>query len=202
MWIPSVTYESERGDSPMEIERTIGARWEDWSGKSIEHLVLRERLDRIMAEGVVLTTLESQPFAILYRIECDARWRVKSTHARVIGADAAIDLTSDGEGHWRDATGLALPHLDGAIDVDLSITPFTNTLPIRRLDLTEGQHADIRVVYMRFPDLNLTIDPQRYTCLKKGQYRYESLDSEFTRDIDLDEDRLVVTYPGLFRRIL
>jgi hypothetical protein len=32
--------------------------------------------------------------------------------------------------------------------------------------------------------------------------RYESLDSEFTRDIDTDADGLILTYPGLFRRIL
>ena len=97
---------------------------------------------------------------------------------------------------------MALPDLDGAIDVDLSITPFTNTMPVRRLDLIEGQQADIRVVYLRFPDLNLAIDRQRYTCLKRNQYRFESLDSEFTCDIDTDADGLIVTYPGLFRRVL
>ena len=184
------------------MERTIVARWQEWSGIGMEHLVLRERLDRIVAEGVISATVEERYFAALYRIECDAGWRVRTTHARVIGGDAAIDLTSDGTGRWRDASGLALPKLDGAIDVDLSITPFTNTLPIRRLDLTEGQHADIRVVYLHFPDLSLTIDRQRYTCLKRGQYRYESLDSGFTRDINTDADGLIVTYPGLFRRVL
>jgi uncharacterized protein len=58
-------------------------------------------------------------------------------------------------------------------------------------------------VYVRLPDFTVTIDPQRYTCLKRGwRYRYESLDSDFTRDIDIDADGLVVTYPGLFRRVL
>jgi len=96
-----------------------------------------------------------------------------------------------------------MPQLDGAIDVDLSITPFTNTLPIWRLDLAEGQAADIRAVYVRLPDLTVTIDPQRYTCLQRGRrYRYESLDSDFVREIDIDVHGLVVTYPGLFRRIL
>lgn len=184
------------------MERTVVARWQEWSGNGIEHLVLHEGPDRILAEAVISATVEAYHFAVLYRIECDAGWRVKTTYARVIGADAAIDLTSDGAGRWRNSTGLALPDLDGAIDVDLSITPFTNTLPVRRLDLIEGQQADIRVVYLRFPDLNLTIDRQRYTCLKRNQYRFESLDSEFTCDIDTDADGLIVTYPGLFRRVL
>jgi len=83
------------------------------------------------------------------------------------------------------------------------VTPFTNTLPIRRLDLAEGQTADIRVVYVLLPELTITIDPQRYTCLRRGgRYRYESLDSDFVREIDIDTDGLVVTYPGLFRRVV
>jgi hypothetical protein len=185
------------------MERTIVARWQGWSAEGVEHLVLHGRPDRIVAESVVLATVSRHHFAATYRIECDTEWRVKTTRARVIGADTVIDLVSDGTGRWRNAGGPALPDLDGAIDVDLSVTPFTNTLPIRRLDLAEGQRADIRAVYVHFPDLGLTIDRQRYTCLKRGsQYRYESLDSDFVRDIEIDADGLIVTYPGLFRRIL
>ena len=185
------------------MDRLIVARWQEWSGRGIEHLVLSERPGRILAEGVVLATVEASHFAAAYHIECDAAWRVKTTRARVIGVDAALDLMSDCAGRWQDGRGQALPDLDGAIDVDLSITPFTNTLPIRRLGLSEGQGADIRAVYLRFPHLTVTIDRQRYTCLKRGRhYRYESLDSDFVRDIDVDADGLVVTYPGLFRRIL
>ena len=181
---------------------TIAARWQDWSRTGIEHLILTEGLDHIVAQGVVLSTAEASPFAATYRIECDTYWRVKAIRTAVIGVDAEVDLYSDGRGRWRDGSGRALPDLDGAIDVDLSITPFTNTLPIRRLELAEGHRAEIRAVYVRFPDLIVTVDRQRYTCLKKGrQYRYESVDSDFVRDIDVDADGLVVTYPGLFRRI-
>src|SRR6185436_8494276 len=81
-----------------EMERTIVARWQEWSGKGIEHLVLHEGPDRIVAEAVISATVEAYHFGVSYRIECDAGWRVKTTHARVIGDDAAIDLTSDGAG--------------------------------------------------------------------------------------------------------
>jgi uncharacterized protein len=185
------------------MNSTVVARWEDSSGDGVQHLVLSQRSDRIVAEGVVLSTADGSPFAATYHIECDAMWRVKMTQARVIGVNSRVDLTSDGAGHWRDGGGVSMPQFDGAIDVDLSITPFTNTLPIRRLDLAEGQAADIRAVYVRLPDLTVTIDPQRYTCLQRGRrYRYESLDSDFVREIDIDVHGLVVTYPGLFRRIL
>ena len=76
-------------------------------------------------------------------------------------------------------------------------------MPIRRLALSHGKSAEILVVYILLPDLTTTTDRQRYTRLdaEGRRYRYDSLDSDFTRDIDVDEHGLVVLYPGLFRRI-
>ncbi|MEO9363797.1 MAG: putative glycolipid-binding domain-containing protein [Nitrososphaera sp.] len=55
------------------------------------------------------------------------------------------------------------------------------------------------------PHLAVTADLQRYTCLEPGRlYRYESINndnSSFVRDIEVDEHGLVVTYPGLFKRM-
>jgi uncharacterized protein len=184
------------------MPKTIVARWQDWAGTGIQHLVLREGSEAIVAEAAVLATEEGTRFAARYRITCDGAWRVKKVEAGLIGDDRRINLESDGAGHWRDVVGEPLPHLEGAIDVDLPLTPFTNTLPIRRLNLAAGQSADIRVVYLLLPEFIITIDPQRYTCLEPGRrYRYESLDSDFVRDIEVDADSLVVTYPDLFRRV-
>jgi uncharacterized protein len=181
---------------------TIVARWQDWSGHGIQHLVLREAPERIVAEAAVLDTADGARFAARYRIVCDGAWRVRSVEAGLIGDDRRIELASDGAGHWRDGDGRPRPDLDGAIDVDLPLTPFTNTLPIRRLALQAGQSADLRVVYIRLPEFEVTTDPQRYVCLEpRRRYRYESLDSDFVREIDVDADGLVVTYPGLFRRV-
>ena len=83
------------------------------------------------------------------------------------------------------------------------LTPFTNTLPIRRLKLRAAQAAEIVTVYILVPSLTLTTDPQRYTCIEPlKRYRYESIDSDFTRDIEVDRRGLVVVYPGLFSRLL
>jgi len=110
---------------------------------------------------------------------------------------------SDGVGNWVDGLATALPQLRGAIDIDISITPFMNTLPIRRLSLQTGQTEEILAVYIQLPSLTIATDRQRYTCLEGGRrYRYESVDSDFTRDIEVDDQGLVVTYPGLFQRVL
>ena len=179
----------------------IVARWQDWSGEGIQHLVLRRDGDGFVAAAVIVATEDGVRRAAVLHIACDGAWRTRRVQAALVGDDYHVDLTGDGDGHWHDASG-PLPHLDGAIDVDLPLTPFTNTLPIRRLGLAAGASADIAVVYIRLAERIVERDPQRYTCLEPlRRYRYQSLDSDFMREIDVDADGLVLTYPDLFRRI-
>jgi len=180
----------------------IVARWQDWSGKSIEHLVVREDPDGIVADAAILATIDDDAFAARYRILCDRSWTVRKVEIGQIGHDGTVELGSDGAGNWADASGTPLAQLKGAIDIDM-MTPFTNTLPIRRLRLQTGQSEEILAVYVQLPGLTVTTDRQRYTCLEYARrYRYESLESDFTREIEVDDHGLVVTYPGLFRRVL
>jgi hypothetical protein len=185
------------------MDTHIVARWQDWSGNGIEHSVVRCARASNSADGVVISTAEGQHFAVRYHIRCDGTWTLKHASIEIVGEQRKVELISDGRGKWTDASGNPLRALDGAIDIDLSVSPFTNTLPIRRLQLAKGSSAEIRAAYVPFPDLVFVSDPQRYTCLEPfRRYRYESLDSDFVREIEVDGDGLVVTYPGLFKRLL
>ena len=178
------------------------ARWTDWSGQGSEHLVLREAADSITAESVVVSPA-ADGFGVRYRVLCDPAWRVRQVEVELIGNDRRVRLIADGQGRWLDdVTRQTLRELDDVLDVDLAFTPFTNTLPIRRLGLKDGQSADIVVAYLQVPELTPIPDAQRYTCLVEGKrYRFESLDTDFTREIDIDDHGLVTTYPGMFRRV-
>lgn len=180
------------------MARTIVARWRGWSGDGIEHLVLDERPDGFAVDSVVVADV-----GLRYRLSCDARWRVRTAQIERVGDGRVVSLASDGNGAWTiGGDGTALPSVHGAIDIDIAATPFTNTLPIRRLALGAGESAEIVVAYVSVPELRVTAERQRYTCLEPGRlYRFESLDGDFTRDIEVDADGLVVTYPGLFRRV-
>jgi hypothetical protein len=165
--------------------------------------VLTQTPDAILAEVAVIAREHGECLAACFHIECDSTWRTRRVEARVTGNDRRIALLGDGQGHWTDDLSNAVTHLDGAIDVDLPLTPFTNTLPIRRLDLGAGQSADLDVVYNLLPQFTIVTDPQRYVCIEPlRRYRYESRDSDFVRDIEVDVDGLFVEYPGLFRRLL
>lgn len=181
----------------------VVARWRSWSGDGVEHLVLREEANDILAEAVILGEAAGGAFAARYRILCDRCWRTRRLDLRLIGSDRRIDLTSDGAGNWADGSALPLTALRGATDIDLSATPFTNTLPIRRLALHAGQSAEILAARVQVPELTIAADRQRYVCLEPGRrYRYEAVDGDFAREIEVDDHGLVLTYPDLFRRLL
>jgi uncharacterized protein len=183
----------------------VVARWQDWEGTGLEHLVLRDEGRGWQAWSVVIGHAEGEPFFAQYVVECDREWRAISVELglpTLLPQGRAVVVSSDGDGNWRDGAE-KLPALNGAIDVDITCTPFTNTLPIRRLGLEAGQSADILVAYIDVPSLTVTADPQRYTCLEPmRRYRFESQGGDFVREIEVDERGLVVLYPRLFKRVL
>jgi len=118
----------------------------------------------------------------------------------------ALDLRADGLGHWADAvTGAARP-LDGCLDIDVYPSPFTNTLPIRRLPAPAvGTPLALAVAYVALPELTVRPASQEYTLLERradgARWRFRSLDSGFTAELPVDGAGLVRDYPGIARRL-
>lgn len=180
-------------------------RWATEQGDGLEYCVIRSTPHGFTAEGVTIapgfgSLAEGEPFGCSYAVRCDGEWRVRQVEVNVAGG-AHLLLGADGEGRWRGTDGAPLPALDGCIDVDLTCTPFTNTLPIRRLGEALRARQEIRVAYIVLPGLGVMPSRQAYTRLNAGRYRFESLSNPFEAAIDTDIDGLVVRYPGLFRRL-
>jgi hypothetical protein len=169
-------------------------------GEGAEEFSFRAGDDGLEARGEVTATLEGKPLKASYFVEADASWRTRRVRVEV-NDGGTLEILSDGAGHWRRADGEALPELDGCLDPDISMTPFTNTVAIRRLGSKVGAAAEIKVAYILVPELSLRAAPQRYTHLSRDLWRFDGLDIDFTADIAVDEDGFVVDYPGLFRRM-
>jgi hypothetical protein len=151
--------------------------WTAWEDPGLGHLRLAVRDSGVIADGIALGLADGRPFRLAY-----------------------------GEGNWATSDGRAVAYLEGCGYVDISETPYTNTLPIRRLCLAPGESADVSVAYIDGYELQPWPEPQRYTRLEEddggGMYRFVSLDGGFTADLRVDSDGLVVDYPRLFKRVL
>ena len=186
--------------------RELDVLWEPYTDPGLEHLRLQMNEDGFLADGIIIRRLPGMaPFRLSYRIQCDGAAHLLRAQARIeTPQEHLLDLRADGRGNWTDGAGKAIPGLAGCIDIDIAATPFTNTLPIRRLGLNPGQRAEFDVAYVTVPGLELKSLRQRYTCLSSGTgravYLYENCVSGFAAQLPVDDDGLVLDYPGQWRR--
>lgn len=180
-------------------------RWTDAEGHGLEHCLLTLGAGGLTLEGVVAGTRDGDCGAH-YTLQADAAGRTREVRLRYVGGPE-LHLTVNESARWHDAIrDTQLPDLDGCLDVDLGITPSTNTLPIRRLRLGVGQSADIRAAYIPLPsEITGAFVPrpvlQRYGRTAERSWRYHQPDAGFTADLVVDDLGLVLDYPQLFRSL-
>lgn len=117
-------------------------------------------------------------------------------------------------GQELDAPGIsaedaAAGALDGADDCDLALCPVTNSMPILRLGAhrQEVRETAFVMAWVALPSLAVIRSEQLYSA---GPYdaeaghavvRYSSRSRDFTGDLTVDPDGLVIDYPQLARRV-
>jgi hypothetical protein len=116
------------------------------------------------------------------------------------GEISRLALVVDETQRWQQSRS-PLPLADGLFDVDFEISPVTNSLSIRRLNLKVGESAQSTAVWVRFPGLRLERLRQRYTRIDDTRYRYEAPELGFTSQLEVDKAGLIVKYGDLWMRI-
>lgn len=185
--------------------------WRYPAGPGMEHMRLSREGPGYLADGLYVGCDENgAPYRLHYIVEIDEDWGMRSVKATLLLGEttgpAEIALTVDDSAVWRDADGGIVADLNGCHEVDIAATPFTNTLPTRRLALSAGESVEISVAYIEAPDLRVHPVRQRYTCVRPfgptgGQYRYEALFRTLSSDLTVDTDGLVIDYSGHFERV-
>lgn len=177
--------------------------WSATAWPGIEHLEIRDRTGGIEVDSLVVAHVDGVALRLAYRLHCDPDWTTRRLEVVRHRDGPTLVFHSDGHGRWVDGAGIELPELDGCVDVDITVTPFTNTLPIRRLSWEPGQARDLLMTYVLVPEMTHQLARQRYTCLERDTagslFRYES--GSFRRDLRVDPDGLVIDYPGFWQRV-
>lgn len=168
-----------------------------WTGlgpaETIERCTIEYADDGIRIEGHV----EGGDDECRYAVHVDPDGCLERAIVSVGDRRVSIERSESG---WT-VDGEARPDLAGALDIDITATPATNMLPVRRLGLPVGAHADIEAAWVQVPELDVRLGRQRYTRVGPRVYCYESRDDGFRRTITVDEDGLALSYPGLFARV-
>lgn len=152
-------------------------------------------------DGTILGEIANEPWSMRYQVVLDAAYRTRFLSVFQEGRRLNhFELRRSATG-WHDHLGKHLPEFDACIDIDIALTPSTNTLPIRRLSFIPQVPQEIKVLYIDPVTQSRRVDVQVYTQLELGLYRYRNPDTGFTALLPVDAAGIVGDYNGLWRRL-
>jgi uncharacterized protein len=150
--------------------------------------------------GTAIFAHKQQPCRLDYVVVCDAGWHTLSGRVEgwVGSRTVEIVLSVDGDRRWW-LNGTACRDVAGCIDLDLSFSPSTNLLPIRRLSLAIGEEAEVRAAWLRFPRFTLEPLAQIYRRIDDSTYRYENPGGRFVTELKVNAAGFVTRYPSFWQ---
>jgi hypothetical protein len=158
--------------------------WQREGEPGMEAVEVELHPDRLAARGVQI----GRDYRMDWWLTTTAGWVTERLDVTVLGPHAG-------------RLELRRPDLPaGSQDCDLGFCPLTNTMPILRHDLHQGGKAvDLVMAWVSVPDLTVHTNVQRYEPVRPGTVRYRS--GQFSSELEIDTDGLVVQYPQLAQRV-
>jgi hypothetical protein len=169
-------------------------RWRTWDHAHLETLTLRWENEGWTATGEVGRE------ALTYVVRLSATWQVRQFLLFRDLDEPDLWLGTDGGGRWGEMNGAHRPDLNGCTDIDLACTPFTRTLPIRRLQLDVGDAAEVRSAAIDVETLGVVPVHQRFRRLQPRRFELTGSAGGTPTVFDIDEYGLVHDDPERYRR--
>lgn len=177
-----------------QMADNINLQWKGQADNSIENCVFTADNSGTQAAAVIAGNYGK----LLYLIKTNPNWETVyfEINAHIGDKETRFSFHGDGKGNWRNVD------LNGCIDIDISLTPFTNSLPINRLHLKIGERRIVDVLYVDVLERQIKKVQQAYTRISTFKYQYENVPNDFEAVITVDRSGFVMDYPGLFVRTL
>lgn len=180
--------------------------WRRVGLQGLEHLTLQQVEGGYIADSVLSVEVELGGVTCEYHFDLDEHWRTRSftLSQHQAGEDRKLRIDRVGEHDWQ-IDGAARPDLRDCLDLDLAVSPFTNTLAIQQLKLAPNEAKEMTAVYVNIPQMEVIPARQRYQRLDSSEpprrFLYSGLDTGFIEEITVDEFGLVENYPRFAERL-
>ncbi|WP_347216489.1 putative glycolipid-binding domain-containing protein [Chryseobacterium sp.] len=175
--------------------------WKGIAFQSLEYFNITENDKNLIVESKIIGFYEDKIYTVDYQLIIDLHWNIQEFVIESEVNTGKNKLTGKKLQNEWEINDVINPDFKEFPFIDISLTPFTNTLPINNLQLAENDSQEIKVIYIDV--LNHLVKPvtQQYTKIDRNTYHYNNLQTDFKSDILVDENGLVVNYPGLFDKI-
>ena len=183
-----------------ELTNRIKIIWKGIYYQSIENCVITISESDIDIKSQIIGHHQDFIYNIEYYIKTNKQWETQyfiiDSEINHLKTKIEAEKVND---NWI-INGEQKNELKLCTDIDISLTPFTNTLPINRLKFNIEQKNKIDVLYINILEQKIIPVQQNYTKLSEFEYKYENISNDFEAIIKVDETGLVINYPELFER--
>lgn len=172
-------------------------KWRRLDEPGLEVLRVTPEADGFRAASTVVYA-GAEAFGASYVWLLDRDWRTRRLDLRLSSPTLREMRIQRAPGGWL-IDGRKDPALAACDEIDLSATPFCNSLAIRLLKGT----GELTALYVNLPSLQLLPSRQRYEALGANRWRYVDLGVArgFEAELSIDRDNFVVAYQGLFEAL-
>lgn len=175
--------------------------WAGRSYESMENCLIETTGNVITARSTIIGVEELNIYRVDYKVETDRDGQ--TTFFNIESRYANSEFLISGERkkglRWY-INGKPSDEYTGCLDLDISLTAFTNTLPIRRLGLSLNESQVIEVIYCDVLHGTIRRARQQYTKLSADTYHFQNIPNDFEARIMVDDKGFVIDYPELFER--
>lgn len=174
-----------------------------WSGieyYSLENCVIDVKDNGVHIDSVIVGLYEKKIYRVEYKLTLNAHWEVYHCTVKSQHDDKTEELELIKEQHLWIMNGKYHHDFSGCFDVDIPLTPFTNSLPINRLQLNQDEEKEIDVIYIDILNHEIRRVKQKYIRVSEKSYHYENIPNDFEAEITVDKEGFVIDYPQLFKR--
>ncbi|WP_213280342.1 putative glycolipid-binding domain-containing protein [Chryseobacterium indologenes] len=176
-----------------------------WKGilyQSLEYFNVQSDDKGYNVESRIIGCYKDKIYTVDYRMFIDKNWIVQNflieSEVNKVKTMLAGKRLQD---QWT-INNVINPKFNHFKFIDISLTPFTNTLPINNLNLAENSSQKIDVIYIDVLNQHIRPVQQQYTRTTSHQYLYENIENDFKAEVSVDESGLVISYPELFEKII
>jgi hypothetical protein len=153
--------------------------------------------------GAAIFWDNGRPYHLEYDVATDGGWKTRKAKVSGYVGKKSLDLRIESAEATRwQLNGVLSKSVIGCVDVDLSFTPATNLIALRRLALKVGQRAEVPAAYLKFPEMRLVMLPQSYHRLGHTEYEYEAPTVGYSGTLQVLPSGAVSQYPGLFELVI
>jgi hypothetical protein len=160
---------------------------------------LEQANGRWRISGATVFRHDAGPAVLNYHVVCSQTWTTLSgfIDGRVGERPVRFDIRRGANG-WT-LNGAPVPGLDAMLDLDLSFTPATNLIQLRRVSVPAGRKTPIDVAWLDIDAVVLGPLHQVYERLDERRLAYAAPSVGYEAVLELADNGFIAHYPGLWR---